>query len=227
MGDVVVRATGVGLSYGPTPAVVDASLSIEAGESVAMMGRSGSGKSSVLHCLAGVLLPDAGEIDVAGAAVQTMSESERSRHRLARLGMVFQFGNMVPELTLLENVALPLQLLGRSGGAAREMAMTELERLDVASVADRRAGAVSGGQAQRAAVARALVHRPPVILADEPTGALDSTTADQVLLALRQAADDLVAALLVVTHENRVAAHCDRLVTMHDGHLDAPQPVRS
>lgn len=227
MAEVVVEAKGVGLAYGPTPAVVDASVTIRAGESVALMGQSGSGKSSLLHCLAGVLVPDTGQVEVAGSAVHSMSERARSQHRLARMGLVFQFGNMVPELTLLENVALPLQLLGRSHREARELAMTELERLDVATAAERRAGAVSGGQAQRAAVARALVHRPPVLLADEPTGALDSVNADQVLIALRQAADDLGAALLVVTHENRVAAHCDRLATMRDGRLLAAQPARS
>lgn len=227
MAEAAVRAKGVCLSYGSTPAVVDVSVTVHPGESVALMGPSGSGKSSLLHCLAGVLVPDTGTVDVAGSALHAMSERARSQHRLARMGMVFQFGNMVPELTLAENVALPLQLLGRPHREARERAMTELERLDVAAVADRRAGAVSGGQAQRAAVARALVHRPPVIFADEPTGALDSVNADQVLLALRGAADDLGAALLVVTHENRVAAYCDRLATMRDGRLLVPQAAGS
>lgn len=227
MAEAFIQALGVGLTYGPTPAVVDVSVTIDAGESVALMGASGSGKSSLLHCLAGVLVPDTGQVEVAGVAVHSMSERARSQHRLARMGMVFQFGNMVPELTLLENVALPLQLLGASHREARERAMAELERLDVGAVAERRAGAVSGGQAQRAAVARALVHRPPVLFADEPTGALDSVNADQVMVVLRQAAEDLGAALLVVTHENRVAAHCDRLVTMRDGRLLAAQPARS
>ncbi len=219
--DVVVEARDVSLSYGRTPAVVGASLHVRRGESVALMGPSGSGKSSLLHCLAGVLAPDAGEVVVAGVALSTLSEKHRSRHRLARMGMVFQFGNMVPELTLLENVMLPLQLTGGTRGEARDRAMDELERLEVVDVADHRAGAVSGGQAQRAAVARALVHRPPVVFADEPTGALDSVSADRVLDALREATDELDVALIVVTHENRVAAHCDRLLSMIDGRVSA------
>ncbi|HET7305453.1 MAG TPA: ABC transporter ATP-binding protein [Segeticoccus sp.] len=223
----MVQAHGLSLSYGSTAALTDVSLTLRAGESVALMGPSGSGKSSLLHCLAGVLVPGSGEVTVAGAALHAMPERRRSQHRLAHLGMVFQFGNMVPELTLLENVMLPLQLLGRPAREARALAAGELDRLGVAEVADRRAGAVSGGQAQRAAVARALVHRPPVLFADEPTGALDSVSADHVLDALLRAADELGSALLVVTHENRVAAHCDRLMSMRDGRVSAPQAALS
>lgn len=216
---VVVEARSVWLSYGETPAVRDASVSLPAGESVALMGPSGSGKSSLLHCLAGVLRPDAGQIVVAGKRLHDMSERARSRHRLANLGMVFQFGNLVPELTLLENVALPLQLLGQPVRVARTRALEVLGQLGVAEVADRRTGSVSGGQAQRAAVARALAHEPKVIFADEPTGALDTANADRVLDTMLSVAADLGSAVLVVTHENRVAAHCDRLVSMRDGRL--------
>ncbi len=220
-----VEACDLYLSYGQTPALRGVSLACLPGESVAVMGPSGSGKSSLLHCLAGVLRPDSGEVRVAGQRLDTMSERERSRHRLAHIGMVFQFGNLIPELTLLENVALPLQLLGERAGDARSRALALLDKLGVADVSGRRAGAVSGGQAQRATVARAMVHTPTVVLADEPTGALDTVSADKVVDSLLGLAREMGSTVLVVTHENRIAAHCDRLLAMRDGALAAYQAV--
>jgi putative ABC transport system ATP-binding protein len=220
-----VNARDLYLSYGQTPALRGVSLVCWSGESVALMGPSGSGKSSLLHCLAGVLRPDSGEAIVAGARLDTMSERERSQHRLSRMGMVFQFGNLIPELTLLENVMLPLQLLGERAAAAKPRALGLLDRLEVADVSGRRAGAVSGGQAQRAAVARALVHAPSVVFADEPTGALDTVSADRVLDSLLGLAREIGSTVLVVTHENRIAAHCDRLLTMRDGAMTAHQAM--
>ncbi len=221
MAEPVIDARGVRLSYGATVAVNDASLTIPAGQSVALMGPSGCGKSSLLHLLAGVLPPDSGTVTVAGAELHRLSQSARSKHRLEHIGMVFQFGGLVPELTLAENVRLPLQLLGASSADATARADDELARLGVAHLADRRAGEVSGGQAQRAAVARALVHHPAVLIADEPTGSLDSVTADEVMRALVDATTDLGATLLLATHDNRVAAHCGRLATMADGRVTA------
>ncbi|MGH3500488.1 MAG: ABC transporter ATP-binding protein [Nocardioidaceae bacterium] len=215
----VVEARGVTLSYGETPALRQVSLTLQPGETAAVMGPSGSGKSSLLHCLAGVLTPGSGEVTVAGVRLDQVSERARSSHRLARMGMVFQFGDLIPELTLLENVMLPLQLLGNRAHEARERATQMLGSLGVAGVADRRAGAVSGGQAQRAAVARALVHEPSVVFADEPTGALDTASADNVLEVTLGLALQCGSAVLVVTHENRVAAHCEGLLTMSDGAL--------
>ena len=219
-----VEARDIHLSYGQTPALRGVSLACWPGESVALMGPSGSGKSSLLHCLAGVLKPDSGSATAAGARLDAMSERERSQHRLSQIGMVFQFGNLIPELTLLENVMLPLQLLGERATAARPRALTLLDRLQIADVSGRRAGAVSGGQAQRAAVARALVHTPPVVFADEPTGALDTVSADTVLDSLLGLAREIGSTVLLVTHENRIAAHCDRLLSMRDGAM-APQPT--
>lgn len=213
----MLETRNVSLSYGATPALRDVSLRIDAGASVALMGASGSGKSSLLHCLAGVIVPDEGSVLVDGADISRLSDRERSRLRLERMGVVFQFGDLVPELTLVENVMLPLQLLGQRTRSARERAMELLDRLGIGDLADSRTGAVSGGQAQRAAVARALVHRPAVVLADEPTGALDSVNAEAVLDALVDLARDTGAALLVVTHDNIVASHLDTLVTLHDG----------
>ncbi|HET7327829.1 MAG TPA: ATP-binding cassette domain-containing protein [Nocardioidaceae bacterium] len=217
MNHAVVSARGLELRYGDTRALHGASLELRAGERVALMGPSGSGKSSLLHCLAGVVEPQGGEIWFEGQRLDRLSEARRSAVRLERMGMVFQFGDLVPELTLVENVLLPLRILGARRRAARTAAMELLDRLGVAEVADHRTGAVSGGQAQRAAVARALVHQPAVVFADEPTGSLDSVTAEKVLDAMVSLTRESGAALLVVTHDNIVASYLDRHLVMHDG----------
>ena len=217
MGKSMLEARHVSLSYGATQALRDVSLRIDPGACVALMGASGSGKSSLLHCLAGVILPDEGSIVVDGIDLTGLSDRDRSRLRLERIGVVFQFGDLVPELTLVENVMLPLQLLGRRTAEARRRATELLGLLGVAELADSRTGAVSGGEAQRAAVARAMVHEPKIVLADEPTGALDSINAEAVLDALVEMTRSTGTTLLVVTHDNVVASHLDTLVTMHDG----------
>ncbi|MGI8578176.1 MAG: ABC transporter ATP-binding protein [Nocardioidaceae bacterium] len=215
----ILEARKLELSYGDTRALRGASLQLTAGERVALMGPSGSGKSSLLHCLAGIIRPDRGEVMMEGARLDTLSESARSSRRLARIGVVFQFGDLVPELTLVENVMLPLQLLGRKKREARAAAMDLLDSLDIGGVANQRAGGVSGGQVQRAAVARALVHRPSIVLADEPTGSLDTVSAEMVLDAMVSLVAQIGAVMLVVTHDNLVAAHLDRHVVMRDGAL--------
>jgi putative ABC transport system ATP-binding protein len=217
----LLEARSVSLSYGPTRALDGVSLKVERGSRLALMGPSGCGKSSLLHCLCGVLLPDQGQVVLDGADLGDLSEAARSRLRLETYGVVFQFGDLVPELTLVENVALPLELLGRRRREAREQAMALLAAMDIEQVADARAGAVSGGQAQRAAVARALVHEPQVVLADEPTGSLDTTTAEAVLDAMLTLTEQIGAALVVVTHDHQVASHLDELVVMRDGSLMA------
>jgi putative ABC transport system ATP-binding protein len=222
---LAIEASGISLAYGETLALDSVDLAVLPGERVALMGPSGSGKSSLLHCLAGIVTPDAGRITVSGTRIDTLREGERSRLRLATMGVVFQFGDLVAELTLLENVALPLQLLGTRTGPAHERAMEILTALDVGDVAGRRAGAVSGGQAQRAAVARAMVHNPAVIFADEPTGSLDTVSAEAVLDALVSLATDRATTLVVITHDHRVAAHLERCVTMVDGRVSDPVGV--
>lgn len=218
----MLEARHVSLSYGPTPALHDVSLRIGEGASVALMGASGSGKSSLLHCLAGVIVPDDGDIFIDATEVSRLADNERSRIRLERMGIVFQFGDLVPELTLIENVMLPLQLLGHRTALARSRARDLLTLLGIADLADARGGAVSGGQAQRGAVARALVHEPQIVLADEPTGSLDSVNAEAVLDALVDLTQRAGTTLLVVTHDNLVASHLDALVTLHNGRVLHP-----
>ncbi|CAG6394127.1 ABC transporter ATP-binding protein [Streptomyces cocklensis] len=210
-------ATDLHKVYGHTPALDGAELTVRAGEVVAVMGPSGSGKSTLLHCLAGIVTPDSGEVRYRGRQLSAMSDGERSALRRTDFGFVFQFGQLVPELTCLENVAMPMRLGGRKRKEAEAQAATWLERLEVADIADQRPGEVSGGQGQRVAVARALVGEPRVVFADEPTGALDSLNGERVMRLLTEAAHDTGAAVVLVTHEPRVAAYSDREIVVRDG----------
>jgi putative ABC transport system ATP-binding protein len=214
-------------SFGETHALVGASLAVRAGEIVAVMGPSGSGKSTLLHCLAGIVAPESGRVRYSGRDVTAMSDGERSALRRTEFGFVFQFGQLVPELTCLENVALPLRLAGTRRRPAQRQAAEWLARLDVADVADKLPGQVSGGQGQRVAVARAMVGGPKVVFADEPTGALDSLNGELVMRLLTAAARELGTAVVLVTHETRVAAYSDREIVVRDGHAfdpSGPQP---
>ncbi|MEU1619345.1 ABC transporter ATP-binding protein [Streptomyces sp. NPDC005722] len=213
----LLTAEGLHKSYGPTTALDGADFSVHAGEVVAVLGPSGSGKSTLLHCLAGIVVPDAGTITYRGAELSAMNDARRSALRRGEFGFVFQFGQLVPELTCAENVALPLRLGGTSRKEAARTALEWLRRLEVDDVAGQRPGAVSGGQGQRVAVARALVTGPRVVFADEPTGALDSLNGERVMRLLTDAARDTDAAVVLVTHETRVAAYSDREVVVRDG----------
>ncbi|TDC83069.1 ABC transporter ATP-binding protein [Micromonospora sp. KC606] len=215
----MLQAKNLNLRFGRTVALDRVDIEIEAGEIVAVMGPSGSGKSTLLHLLAGILRPDQGEIYFDGRQVHSLPDATRSRLRLTSFGFVLQFGDLVPELTLRENVELPLRLLNVRRSEARRQAASLLRQLDALEFADRRPGQVSGGQAQRVAVARALVHRPAVVFADEPTGALDSVNGELVLDALTGLARQQGSTVVVVTHEARVAAYADRTVLMRDGRL--------
>ncbi|GHF60834.1 ABC transporter ATP-binding protein [Streptomyces mashuensis] len=213
----VLAATGLHKTYGPTPALADAGLSVQPGEIVAVMGPSGSGKSTLLHCLAGIVRPDAGSVRYGPHELTTMTDARRSALRRTDFGFVFQFGRLVPELTCLENVALPLRLGGLRRRAAEDRALEWLDRLEAADVRGKRPGEISGGQGQRVAVARALVTTPRVVFADEPTGALDSLNGERVMGLLSRAARDTRAAVVLVTHDARVAAYSDREVVVRDG----------
>ncbi|MEU5420796.1 ABC transporter ATP-binding protein [Streptomyces sp. NPDC001407] len=213
----LLAATGLHKAYGPTPALAGADFSIHPGEVVAVMGPSGSGKSTLLHCLAGIVQPDAGTVRYGARELSKLSDTERSALRRGEFGFVFQFGRLVPELTCVENVALPLRLSGMKRKEAEATALEWLERLEVTGVRGKRPGEVSGGQGQRVAVARSLVTRPRVIFADEPTGALDSLNGERVMRLLTEAARETRAAVVLVTHEARVAAYSDREVIVRDG----------
>lgn len=223
----LLRAEGASKSFGKTRALIGADVTITPGESVAIMGPSGSGKSTLLHVLAGILPADAGTVilnrsDGSGHDdLAVLSEDARSSFRLRRFGFVFQQGMLLPELTATENVALPLLLTGTSRAEAGARAEAELTRLGLAGLGDRRIGQLSGGQAQRVAIARALITGPSLIFADEPTGALDSHTADDVLDALLHTGRGPDRALLVVTHDAHVASRCDRIIRLRDGQIEA------
>ncbi|GHJ94939.1 ABC transporter ATP-binding protein [Streptomyces sp. NE5-10] len=213
----LLEAAGLSKAYGPTAALSGADFALRAGEVVAVMGPSGSGKSTLLHCLAGIVRPDAGTLAYDGRDITALSDTARSALRRTDFGFVFQFGQLVPELSCVENVALPLRLNGGKRKAAEARALEWLARLEVDDTAAKRPGEISGGQGQRVAVARALVSSPRVIFADEPTGALDSLNGERVMRLLTDASRDTGAAVVLVTHEARVAAWSDREVVVRDG----------
>jgi putative ABC transport system ATP-binding protein len=218
----LLEARGVARSFGQTPALVDASLSVAAGEILAVMGPSGSGKSTLLHCLAGIFIPDAGEVWFDGERLDTLGEAGRTELRRTTFGFVFQFGQLVPELTAADNVALPLLLAGVKRKQAYDRAAAWLDRLELDGLGGRRTGELSGGQAQRVAIARALVARPKVVFADEPTGSLDSLTGEMVLGLLVRLAREEGTTVVLVTHDARVAANADREVMVRDGRVTNP-----
>jgi putative ABC transport system ATP-binding protein len=212
-------------SFGRTPALNGASVAVAAGEIVAVMGPSGSGKSTLLHCLAGIFTPDAGEVHVDGRRTDRLGETRRSEMRRTDFGFVFQFGQLVPELTVEDNIALPLLLGGKTRRYAYATARSWLPRLELDGLGRRRTGEVSGGEAQRVALARALVHQPKVLFADEPTGSLDSLTGEHVLELLVTLVREEHTTVVLVTHEARVAAYADRLVLVRDGRVTVAEPA--
>ncbi|MFS0867339.1 ABC transporter ATP-binding protein [Microbacterium sp. 179-B 1A2 NHS] len=221
----VLHAARLVKRYGETIALDDVQLTVRRGESVAIMGASGSGKTTLLHVLAGIILPDAGDVRFAGRSgtvtVPELSDADRSRLRREEFGFVFQQGFLLPELTAAENVALPLLMNGEKKDAAGDRARAWLAALGLAGMADRRPGQLSGGQAQRVAIARAQATGASVTFADEPTGALDSITSEEVMTALLHSTTGQGRALVVVTHDEAVAARCARVVRMRDGRVHA------
>jgi putative ABC transport system ATP-binding protein len=195
----LLQARGVVRSYGKTPAVRGVTLSLDEGEIVAVTGPSGCGKSTVLHCLAGILRPDAGDVSYRGERIDSWSEARRSRLRRTDFGVLFQFGQLVSELS---------------------SATTWLDRLGVSELGGARPGELSGGEQQRVALARALVTEPRILFADEPTGALDSLAGEKVLATMVRLAREQRTAVLLVTHDARVAGYADREIPLRDGQLD-------
>jgi putative ABC transport system ATP-binding protein len=232
----VLEARGLVKRYGSLTALDRVDLTVRAGEAVAIMGASGSGKTTLLHCLAAIIAPDAGSVLLAapgapGTAVTAaeelvgMPDAARSAVRRSRFGFVFQDHLLLPELTAVENAALPLLLVGTARAAAEAHAAAWLGALGLAGMENRRIGELSGGQAQRVAIARAQVTGAPVVFADEPTGALDSSTSTEVLDALLHATTGQGRSLVVVTHDAEVARRCDRILRMRDGRVVDAAPV--
>jgi putative ABC transport system ATP-binding protein len=212
-----LEARDVTKSFGQTQALRGANVAVREGEILAIMGPSGSGKSTLLHCLAGIFPPDSGEVWFGGQRLDTLNEAERTRLRRTTFGFVFQFGQLVPELTTADNIALPL-ILNRTGRkAAYAQAGQWLDRLGLGDKAARRTGELSGGEAQRVAIARALAIRPRVLFADEPTGSLDSLTGEKVMSLLTGLAREHGTTVVLVTHDAGVAAYADRDVMVRDG----------
>lgn len=217
---MILQARGLVRSYGLTYALRGVNLAVTEGEILAVTGPSGCGKSTLLHCLAGIMRPDAGEVTYRDQRVDQMSEAARAKLRRTEFGVLFQFGQLVMELTAVENVALPLLLAGTGRRAATAAARSWLDRLGVADLAGSRPGEVSGGQQQRVALARALVTEPRVLFADEPTGALDSLAGEQVLTHLVRLAREQRTTVVLITHEPRIAAYADRELALRDGEVD-------
>ena len=220
-GGSLIEARDLELSFGATPALRGASLAADAGEMLAVMGPRGSGKSTLLYCLAGILQPSAGEVWFGGRRIDTLGETERSALRRDRFGFVFQSGQLVPELSAVENVALPLLLGGMRRASALAQARPWFGRLGLDGLEGRRSGELSGGQAQRVALARGLIKAPDVLFADEPTGSLDSLTGERVMGLLTAAARDQGSTVILVTHEPRVAAYARREVIVRDGRVSS------
>ena len=214
--DHVTRSFGHG--QGKVTALHDVNLSVDTGEFVSIMGSSGSGKSTLLAIAGGLERPTSGQVRISGQSLDGLSRDDLARIRRRQLGFVFQELNLVPTLTAMENVCLPLELDGVPGSRAREAAMSVLEQFSMAQLADRFVDDMSGGERQRIAIARAVVGDRRMLLADEPTGALDSTSGDEVMSLIRDLADSGVAVLLV-THEARHAGWADRIVFLRDGVL--------
>jgi len=213
----LIEARDITKTFGQTQALRGASVAVSPGEILAIMGPSGSGKSTLLHCLAGIFPPDSGEVCFDGQRLDTFNEAERTRLRRTTFGFVFQFGQLVPELTTADNIALPL-ILNRTGRkAAYAQAGQWLDRLGLGDKAARRTGELSGGEAQRVAIARALAIRPKVLFADEPTGSLDSLTGEKVMSLLTGLAREQGTTVVLVTHDAGVAAYADRDVMVRDG----------
>ena len=223
----IITARGLAKHYGQTYALAGVDLDIDQGESLAIMGPSGSGKTTLLHCVAGIIRPDQGEIRLnatdrtSAVDITSLKDSGRTALRREVFGFVFQQGLLLPELTAVDNVALAAMLAGMTRAQATQHAHSWLQRLGLTDHLDKRIGQLSGGQAQRVAIARAQVTQPVVTFADEPTGALDSRTSTEVLSELLNSTTGRGATLVLVTHDESVAARCSRVVRLADGAIIA------
>jgi putative ABC transport system ATP-binding protein len=219
--DSIVTATDVRRRYGEGDAAVDAlagvTTSFERGRYSAIMGPSGSGKSTLMHILAGLDRPTAGSVELDGVEITTLDDGDLTRLRRDKLGFIFQFFNLIPVLTAEENIVLPLSIAGKRPD--EDWLRRLVETVGLSDRLTHRPAELSGGQQQRVAVARALISKPAVVFADEPTGNLDSKSSEEVLRLLRQSVDDLGQSVVMVTHDPEAASYADRLVVLRDGRI--------
>ena len=215
----IISARNLKKTFGQTEALRGVSLDVMPGEVLAIMGPSGSGKSTLLHSLAAITPVDSGEILCAGKRIDKLNDDQRSVLRRTAFGFVFQFGQLVPELTALDNVALPLLLNGEKRAVAYEAAQRWLNNVELGDKAGNMLGELSGGQMQRVAIARAMVIKPKVLFADEPTGSLDSLNSQRVMELFIATAKQYGTTVIMVTHEPTIAAYADREIIVRDGQI--------
>jgi len=229
---VIIEAVGVNKTYDTgavkVSALRDVSLRVFEGEMVAIMGPSGCGKTTLLNCLSGLDDIDSGEIRIAGSDLAKLSDNARTECRARQMGFIFQFYNLLPVLTAVENVELPLLISGVSPRQAREQAIAALTQVDLAEWANHRPAELSGGQRQRVTIARALVNQPAIVWGDEPTGDLDSQNADEIMALMRDLNQRNRQTFVLVTHDPRIGDACDRIIRMKDGQIvtDGLRPER-
>jgi putative ABC transport system ATP-binding protein len=202
------------------------SMAVERAEMVAIMGPSGCGKTTLLNCLSGIDDVTAGTVRIEGVDLATLDDNTRTAYRARRMGFVFQFYNLLPVLSSAENVELPLLVSGTSAAEARELALASLERVGVRQLAGQRPSQLSGGQRQRVTIARALVNNPAIVWADEPTGDLDSATADGIMELVQRLNEEQQQTFVIVTHDAGVAARCNRIIYMRDGLIEREERLR-
>jgi putative ABC transport system ATP-binding protein len=225
--DVIIRAQGVRKTYDTGKITVEAlkgiDMDVRRGEMVAVMGPSGCGKTTLLNTLSGLDEIDAGVVESEGRDLAKMSDRQRTRHRAANMGFVFQFYNLLPVLSAVENVEMPLLLADRRANArgARQKALAALQAVGLADQADQLPGELSGGQRQRVTIARALVNNPAIVWADEPTGDLDSKTSQDIIDLMRRLNQENDQTFVIVTHSPDVGAQCDRVILMRDGYCES------
>lgn len=215
----IMKTKNISKSFGNTHVLHGIDFDVAAGEIVAIMGSSGSGKSTLLHCMAAIMQPDGGEVVFNGERIDTLSDKARSVLRRTEFGFVFQFSQLVPELTAIDNTALPLLLNGVQRNEAYERAEKWLSKVGLQDKLQGMPGELSGGEAQRVAIARAMVIEPKVLFADEPTGSLDSLNSEKVMELFVSVAREYNTTVVMVTHEPTVAAYADREVTVRDGKI--------
>ena len=222
--DIIIRTDDIKKSYGETHAMRGISLEIKRGEVLAIMGPSGSGKSTLLHTLAGITRPDSGKVYFNGLRIDNLTDKQRTLLRRSKFGFVFQFSQLVPEITAIDNVAVPLLLNGINRKAAYQKAEQWLNKVGITDTKlNHLANQLSGGQIQRVAIARAMAINPEVLFADEPTGSLDSLNSELVMKMFIKTAKDNGTTVVMVTHEPTIAAYADREIIVRDGKLEGAE----